>query len=280
VRGVAGGLRGLLILALACLLLAPLPPVLTSYLNRGKVDLDAFLPHRAVSASSPSRLVRIDGTPSQQAAVRSALDELAWPVDPKAFTVRIVPHGKLADDPGMYLGPDRVIEIDAEIADDPVMKDLAHLLAHEVGHSIDLTKLDDEARAQFMELRGIDPRQDWQDSRDAWDGRPQEDFAEVFAALDSPASVTPIRTFGGRMTNEKALRKFMARYQPGPMRPRQVFTLSTVSSLIALEVGVVLGDAVWTQILIALALANMTFSAMRSMGRRLVPVRLRRRRCQ
>lgn len=264
-RGFSGALRGLVILVIGCLAIAPIPTAVTSLANRGRIDLDSFLPHHVTSATSPSRLVRIEATTAEQVEIRESLDSLVWPVDPKSFTIRVVPHGTMPDDPGMYLGPQHVIEIDAEVADDPIGKDLSHLLAHEIGHSLDLSKLDDQGRASFRKLRGIDPRQDWEDGHEPWNTRPQEDFAEVFAALDSPASVTPIRTFGGRMADETALRTLMARYQPGPMRPRETLSFSAVASLAALELGVVLSDTLWASLLFALALANAMFSALRAM---------------
>lgn len=266
VAGFGGAVRGLVFMAFVCIAIALLPPAVVSYLNRGTVGLDAFLPHTVTASASTSSQVRIDGSPAEQAAVRKALDQLVWPVDPKAFSVRIVPHEDLPNDPGMYVSPESVILIDAAIVDDPIRQDLARVLAHEVGHAVDVTQMDDQARAEFMSMRGFAPTADWRDSQAVWSARPQEDFAEVFAAIDSPNSVWPIQTVGGRMINEGALRALIERYQPGPSRPRISLDFSAVGTQAANVVGIVLGDTFLIQLLAGIAILYASVSAIQSMN--------------
>ena len=266
VAGFGGAVRGLVVLALACVVLALLPPAIISYANRGTVDLDAFLPHTAVSSTSPSALARIEGTPAEQDAVRRALDQLVWPIDPKSFTIKIVPHADLKDDPGMYLSGESVILIDADVADDPIRQDLARVLAHEIGHAVEVTRMDDAARAEFMSLRGFDSTTDWRDQDAPWSARPQEDFAEVFAAIDSPSSVWPIQTVGGRMINEGALRALIERYQSGPSRPLARLDFSAVSSQASSLVSMIINDTFLLEVMFGIAILYASVSAIQSMG--------------
>jgi hypothetical protein len=60
---------------------------------------------------------------------------------------------------------------------------LAHVIAHEIGHAVDVTYLDDADRAGFSVLRGRPPDADWWAPDGATDfGSGSGDWAESFSA--------------------------------------------------------------------------------------------------
>jgi len=61
---------------------------------------------------------------------------------------------------------------------------LAHDIAHELGHAVDVTYNTPEMRRKWMELRGIDPATSWFACNKCSDfSSPAGDFAETFALL-------------------------------------------------------------------------------------------------
>ena len=167
--------------------------------------------------------------------------------------------------PGMYVSPQSIIYIDATVADDPVRQSLSRILAHEIGHMVDVTRMDDDARAQFMSMRGFDPSMDWRDSSAPWADRPQEDFAEVYAAIDSPFSLWPIQTVGGRMHDEAGLRTLIERFQRSPSRPREGLNLSALKSQANSALQMVKNDTFVLEILLGMAVVYASVSAIQSM---------------
>lgn len=74
------------------------------------------------------------------------------------------------------------IEIYARPGDDSLR--LAHDIAHELGHAVDVTYNTPELRRKWMELRGIDPSRSWFACNKCSDfSSPAGDFAETFALL-------------------------------------------------------------------------------------------------
>ena len=74
------------------------------------------------------------------------------------------------------------IEIYARPGDDSPR--LAHDIAHELGHAVDVTYNTPEMRRKWMELRGIDPDTSWFACNKCSDfSSPAGDFAETFALL-------------------------------------------------------------------------------------------------
>jgi hypothetical protein len=74
------------------------------------------------------------------------------------------------------------IEIYARPGDDSAR--LAHDIAHELGHAVDVTFNTPETRKKWMELRGIDPSTSWFACNKCSDfSSPAGDFAETFASL-------------------------------------------------------------------------------------------------
>lgn len=59
---------------------------------------------------------------------------------------------------------------------------LAHVIAHELGHAVDVTLNDGDDRRRWLDLRGIDAAPWWPDNRAADFATGAGDFAESFAA--------------------------------------------------------------------------------------------------
>jgi hypothetical protein len=268
VAGVSGAVQGVVLFAIACALVAMVPPVMISYANRGTVDLDAFLPHTSPAASASTAQVKIIGTPEEQAAIRKVIDQLAWPVDPTSFSVKVVPPQKLPpSDMGMYVYPESVILIDSEVVSDPERQNLTHIMAHEIGHMVDFRYLDDETRAEFMQVRGFSQSADWRGAGAEWGMQPQEDFAEVYAALDAPFSLWPIQTIGGRIEDPVAMHALIDRFQSGPSRPLSPVSFTSVMSRADSAAAMIKGDQVILPLLVAFAALYMCICSIRAMNR-------------
>ena len=76
----------------------------------------------------------------------------------------------------------RRIEIYARPGDAPLT--IAHDIAHEIGHAIDVTFNTNETRKKWMKIRGIKPSTRWFTCKQCSDyNAPAGDFAETFAFL-------------------------------------------------------------------------------------------------
>jgi len=211
IAGFEGALEGLLLVGVACAIVALLPVVLTSLVNRGTVDVDAFVPRSMVSPSQAAT-VDVEGSPAECAAVRQALDDLVWPLGNSMPKIIVVLAANLPpDDAATYTYPENAIRVSKDVVDDQGSPALSHVLAHEIGHQVDCMYLDTAGRSEFMALRGRDPQADWEGADVPWADRPAEDFAEVFAAFDTPASGAMTQTIGGRTANPTKLRALMQR---------------------------------------------------------------------
>jgi hypothetical protein len=86
---------------------------------------------------------------------------------------------------GMTYRPERRIEIYVRM-DRPV-KAIAHDVAHELGHAMDVTYLNADRRAKFLELRGLDVDTPWWACNSCTDlDTGAGDFAETFALWAAP----------------------------------------------------------------------------------------------
>ena len=81
---------------------------------------------------------------------------------------------------GLTYPEERVIEVYLRSDDTP--QSLAHVVAHELGHAVDVTWFDDTDRATWLSARGVDPRTPWFVADGASDfSSGTGDFAESFA---------------------------------------------------------------------------------------------------
>jgi len=72
--------------------------------------------------------------------------------------------------------------IDIYVRDEQSTELLAHVIAHELGHAIDVTLNDGDDRERWQEARGIEDAPWWPDSRASDFATGAGDFAEAFAA--------------------------------------------------------------------------------------------------
>jgi hypothetical protein len=80
---------------------------------------------------------------------------------------------------GLALGPQRRIEI--FVRPSQSVDDVAHVVAHEIGHAVDLTYNDDRRRRVWLKRRGLEPRREWFGCDGCTDyATPAGDFAETF----------------------------------------------------------------------------------------------------
>lgn len=80
---------------------------------------------------------------------------------------------------GLAIGPERRIEI--YVRPHHSVTDVAHTLAHELGHAVDLTYGTEYRRAEYRRMRGLSDKADWFGCDSCSDyATPAGDFAEVF----------------------------------------------------------------------------------------------------
>lgn len=266
VAGFGGAVHGVVLFVAACLVLVAIPPVVISLANTGTVDLNAFFP-KAAGADSVSSRVAVEGTPQQQQAIRQVIDRLAWKVDPAAFTVRVVPAGSLDEDHmGTYIHPDSVVCIDERVLANPEHENLTHIVAHEIGHMVDLVYLDDATRTWFMRTRGFSQSEVWEGSKGTpWEARPQEDFAEVYAVLAAPFALWPIQTIGGRIAEPDIMRQRIEASMPSPNRTARALDIASLKSRASELLGFLANDLMALQVLFVFATFYVCAFAIRSM---------------
>lgn len=262
--GLWGAIKWVVILALEFTLVVSAPAVLTSLADRGAIDLDGMVPHETTTAAQGPYPI-IEGTAQQQAAVRSALDKLVWPVDASGLKIVVANPPELPpNSAGMYVFPTNIVYLSEYTVDNQHKGNLHQVLAHELGHMFDSVYLDGAGRTKFMQLRGFAPGMDWSSSSAEWNARPSEDFAEVYAALDVPYPVTSIQTRPGALENRDELRALIAQYQPGPARQTSARVATALS--VARDVADTMQtDPVMLELMIPLAIGCAMFGAVTSM---------------
>src|SRR5688500_7450123 len=85
-----------------------------------------------------------------EAVGREALEQIDYPIENLGWTVAFLPGkpGFL----GLAIGPKRRIEI--YVRSSHGVSDVAHTLAHELGHAVDLTYGSDYRRSEYLRMRG------------------------------------------------------------------------------------------------------------------------------
>jgi len=265
IAGVWGSIKGLIAFVCALALVSGVPFAMASVANRGRVDIDTFVPRSAWSAPQGSKL-KVVGTAREEETVRHAIDDFVWPVDTSGFTVVVEdPEALPPGTAGTYVYPDNVINISRSVVDDPLNQQTSYVLAHEVGHMFDEVYMDAAGRAQFLAMRGFAPGSDWVGANLAWNARPMEDFAEVYAAFDVPSSGMPVSTEPGPLRNPAQIKALIERYQLGPARGTSL-KVGTALSVVRETAGAMRSDPDVTAVLLGLAVVCAVFGAGDSIG--------------
>lgn len=109
---------------------------------------------------------------------------------------------------GLTWAGSRRIEI--FVGDDISDNHLAHVIAHEIGHAIDIVKNSTEDRQAWRAARGMAPEAEWWPSARATDfASPAGDFAECFAVW-AVGSWSSRSTFGSCSGTESLLAELIA----------------------------------------------------------------------
>ena len=112
-----------------------------------------------------------------QTVGRAALEQIDYPIESLGWTVAFRPGkpGYL----GLAIGPKRRIEI--YVRSTHGVTDVAHTLAHELGHAVDLTYGSSYRRSEYLRMRGFSKDAEWFGCDSCTDyATPAGDFAEVF----------------------------------------------------------------------------------------------------
>lgn len=108
---------------------------------------------------------------------QAALATIDYPIDSLGWSIRFLPgrSGVL----GLAIGPKRRIEI--YVRPTHGVSDVAHTLAHEIGHAVDLTYGTAYRRDEYSRMRGLSADAKWFGCDHCTDyATPAGDFAEVF----------------------------------------------------------------------------------------------------
>jgi hypothetical protein len=126
---------------------------------------------------------QITGDPAEVERGLAALELIEFPWERLGWQVVFLPprDGLL----GLTVIDERRIEV--YVRDSQPLDHLAAVIAHEVGHVVDLTYHDDDARARWLQLRGLDPDTPWWPCDGCTDyDTGAGDFAEAFAHWQVP----------------------------------------------------------------------------------------------
>lgn len=161
----------------------PQPVVPETTIPSAAVTTPAALPRvptTVVTAADDRAVQQLTNAAAIQAAGRAlGLLRFDWRLILPGWQIRFLP-GRSGIRGATY--PDRkVIEIYVRSSDGP--DDLAHVVAHELGHALDVTRLDDADRQVWRATRGINPNAAWFPSGSGAPdySTPAGDWAESFA---------------------------------------------------------------------------------------------------
>lgn len=125
-------------------------------------------------------------SPQELGAQAEALLPFQWEGLLPGWTITY--NGPNSEFRGLTYPYDKSIEL--YVRDDDTASSLAGILAHELGHAVDVTHLDDGHRSEWLEIRSIEGAQWWPDAYASDFETGAGDFAEAFAvwAVEDPSS--------------------------------------------------------------------------------------------
>ncbi len=147
---------------------------------------DALVGAAVTNTATDSGAAITPETPTALGASAEALLPFDWETILPGWTIDY----RSADDDfrGLTFPYDKSIEL--YVRSDDTARSLAGILAHEIGHAIDVTHLSDGERSEWRETRNIDDHQWWPDAYASDFESGAGDFAEAFAfwAVQDPSS--------------------------------------------------------------------------------------------
>ena len=140
----------------------------------------------ATPVQTATSVAAVDITPQSMGAAAEALLPFEWQAALPGW--KITYSGPDSGFRGLTFPYDKHIEMFVRPGDTP--QSLAGILAHELGHAIDVTHFDDGDRNDWREARGIEDTQWWPDAYASDFQTGAGDFAEAFAywAVQDPSS--------------------------------------------------------------------------------------------
>lgn len=132
-----------------------------------------------ITAVAPPPATITYESPSIQALAGPALESITypWQEELRGWTVEFVPGtGNIA---GYTWSREERIEV--FVRPGATSEDLARILAHELGHAVDVSKNTGDERREWLEIRGIDGAAWWPGNGLADFSTGAGDFAEAFA---------------------------------------------------------------------------------------------------
>lgn len=158
---------------------APAPVLVASAARPAAPTTRSAAPVRAVAVRrAPAPTVPAVAPASEAQRGAAALSRIAYPWRDLGYEIVFLgPQRGLF---GKTVPAQRRIEIYVRPSEDETL--LAHMIAHELGHAVDVTYNDDARRARWRDLRGIGAATPWFGCSRCTDyATPAGDFAETFA---------------------------------------------------------------------------------------------------
>ena len=142
-------------------------------------------PRRQAAVASGLQIQREESDPNIAARSAEALTLIRVPWKDLLPGWRIAFRGPRKGYLAMTMRPERRIEI--YVRGDRSVVAIAHDIAHELGHAVDVTYNTDQSRSTYLALRGLDINQDWWTCEGCRDlDVAAGDFAESFAQWAGP----------------------------------------------------------------------------------------------
>jgi hypothetical protein len=162
---------------------APPSPISTTTLATAAPAATSVAPATVSTSSGGTRQERGD----------AALRQLSYPYQQLGYTIAFLPGM-----PGYFgRGFHEQHRIEIYVRNSQSDADLAHVVAHEIGHAVDWMYHTPARDRQWLVLRGVDPAREWAPCPFCADfGAPSGDFAESFALWQLGNT-----TFAGTLTS-------------------------------------------------------------------------------